>query len=58
MKKIYSAPSVQRYALYQKDGVLATTSLPMDTDGPTVDGDQALVKEEGITSGSIWDNEW
>lgn len=57
MKKIYSAPSVQRYALYQKDGVLATTSLPMDTDG-TVDGDQALVKEENITTGSIWDKEW
>lgn len=57
MKKTYFAPSVQRYALYQKDGVLATTSLPMDTDG-TVDGDQALVKEENITTGSIWDKEW
>ena len=58
MKKTYSAPSVQRYALYQKDGVLTTTSFQLDDEGPTVDGEDALVKEQDFGLSEIWDKEW
>lgn len=57
MKKKYSAPSVQRYSLYQKDGVLTTTSFDIINDDEEIDASGALVKED-YSESSIWDKEW